>query len=549
MTSGSRDGRVARHCKHSEAIQTRNSKFSGPNGFEKIFFKEFFMNKTCFRKEWGFALLAAAVLVFTGCNNTANPEGELGLSANSAFNKAETIVRLENYYVPGNFDTLAEAFEYIEADSNVDYEIHLTADVTSDPIDVTSGGFAGKTITLIDDGLSPTGYTVTLVDTGSLFTLGSTTSPVTLTVDGKVTLEGIDPNKTPLIGVNAGGILNLTGNAVITGNNNANTSAYGGGIAVSGGTVSMAGNSSVTANQVSGTGGGLYINGGTFTLSGNSSVTNNNSQFGGGGVFAINGSTVTIQNNSLIDGNQAASGEGGGVYITGETTVMTLNGGTISNNTTTRLNSGGVHVVTDATFNMSAGTISGNQLVYSGGKGGGGGVSVLFGGVFNMSGGTISGNSVASGENNKGGIYGGGVYVSIHDSTFNLTGGVISGNTVYHANASAPELIVGGGGICLDNGFYSDNLTFAKLKAVTGAVVYGYSNPVSATSNNVIIGSSSSSPVAGYGSAILVVTSQFGSGNPQSITKHVESDVGSSVDISAVYEDPNNWVFTGNWPN
>jgi hypothetical protein len=475
------------------------------------------MTKMRFKKGHGIAMLMAAVLAFTACNNAVGTaSGESGIALNAARAK----VKLVDFRVPDVCPTLQDAFDKIEADSTeTDFSITLTDDVSSGPIDVTAGGFAGKTITLTDE---EEGYTVTLSSSGWLFTLSSGTagSPVTLNVTGDVTLVGMAANNVALVQVNSGGILNLSGNAAVTGNTNTDNFGVGGGVAMSGGSLSLSGSSSIT---------------------GNTART-------GGGVYAVMSSTLVMGGSSSISNNTSTRGNGGGVVILRDST-MTMNGGTVSNNSATYNFGGGIDVEDDSTFTMNDGVISGNHVqTTTSTKMGGGGVSVLFGSVFNMLGGSIIGNDASVNAAHKNGAFGGGVYVSIHDSTFNMSGGVISGNTVYHESSIATPLLAGGGGVALDTGYYSNELTFKKVAAGVGVSIYGFSSPISTTSNNVVLGSPSSAPVTGYGSAIVALNSDT-SNVPVTIVRHVESDVASALDISAVYGDSTGWSFSGNWPN
>jgi hypothetical protein len=154
-------------------------------------------------------------------------------------------------------------------------------------------------------------------------------------------------------------------------------------------------------------GSGVSVGGGTFTMSGGT-ISGNNGDDGGG--VCVSGGTFTLSG-GIISGNTGAGGVGvndGGTFI--------MKGGVISGNTTEGLG-GGVNVGPGGTFTMSDGTISGNSAIS------GGGVcvttydTILAPAVFTMSGGTISCNTVTG--------LGGGVYVQ--ESTFIKTGGTITG--------------------------------------------------------------------------------------------------------------------------
>ncbi|MCR5178323.1 MAG: hypothetical protein K6C95_05000, partial [Lachnospiraceae bacterium] len=140
-----------------------------------------------------------------------------------------------------------------------------------------------------------------------------------------------------------------------------------------------------------------------------------------GHVMGIDG-TLTLTDSSGNDSGRITGGNGkygGGVSVGG---TFNMTGGTISGNEATW--GGGVYVVRGGTFSMTGGTISGNEASQ------GGGVYVSSSGKFNMTGGTISGNEA---------IQGGGVCVS-SSGTFNMTGGTISGNEAFQ-----------GGGVCVSS--------------------------------------------------------------------------------------------------
>jgi hypothetical protein len=122
---------------------------------------------------------------------------------------------------------------------------------------------------------------------GSIFSIDGT-----LTLQGDITLEGIDENNSALIVVNGGGTFNMGrlnkgDNVVITGNNNNN-------------------------NESDSKGGGVYVAiGANFIMNGGTIIGNTAEEGGGvcvyGGTFSMLDGTIT--NNT--------AGEGGGVYIGG----------------------------------------------------------------------------------------------------------------------------------------------------------------------------------------------------------------------------------------
>jgi hypothetical protein len=151
-----------------------------------------------------------------------------------------------------------------------------------------------------------------------------------------------------------GGIFNMgdltLDSCIVSGNSSRN----GGGIYnATGGTLSLAGTTSVSGNHtetplstpdVSGEGGGI-TNLGTLTL-GDSATISDNESGAGGGLFELAGS-VTLNDNSSIHGNTAVdfggppAPRGGGIFVGGSGVTTTLNdGSSIYDNTAA--NGGGV---------------------------------------------------------------------------------------------------------------------------------------------------------------------------------------------------------------
>jgi len=191
-------------------------------------------------------------------------------------------------------------------------------------------------------------------------------SGVTLVLDKNVTLQGIEQNSNPLVGV--GGTLIMNTGSRIVGNRN-------------------------TTNAGSSGGGGVRVDsGGVFVLD--------------GGEISGNSTTATT-----VDVWGGHAGHGGGVRVRSGGRFDMLSG-TISDNA--GQNGGGVHIEDDARFNMLSGTISSNTA-----RGSGGGVNIANGGGFDMLNGTISGNAAGWG--------GGGVHVN-SGSSFRMSSGVLYGD-------------------------------------------------------------------------------------------------------------------------
>jgi len=343
---------------------------------------------------------------------------------------------------------LAESIAYISANavSGDNFSIVLGADESSAPVNLY---YSGKNvgITLLGHGGE---RTITLSANGSLFTVNS---GVTLTLDENIVLMGRSANNNSLVRINAGKLI-INAGAKITGNTASGNSAYGGGVYMRDGILTMNGGE-ISGNTVSvpssaygfSGGGGVYIDYGTFMMnggkiSGNAALSagSGNPSTGGG----VDGYGTIIMSGGEISSNRVSSAyfsSGGGVAAY-ETFIM--DGGEISGNTISAGGSetigGGVFVADDADFTMSGGKITGNTAP---GKGVGGGVGLS--GTFTMDGGEISGNSANSG----GGVYSLGI-------SFTMTGGVISRNTASYS----------GGGVELSDGIFTK----------TGGTITGYSD-------------------------------------------------------------------------
>ena len=188
---------------------------------------------------------------------------------------------------------------------------------------------------------------------------------------------------------------------------------------------------------------------GKFKMTGGA-ITGNRTSFDGGGVRISKGEFE--MSGGIISGN--SGGYGGGVNVgTNSGCKFTMIGGEISGNYAKR--GAGVTVskgLYTGTFEMSGGTISGNQSYGTGDDVGGGGVYVY--GKFTMSGGEISGNKAING----GTINGGGVFVI---GTFKMEGGKIINNTAEY-----------GGGVFVGGTFTMENGEITGNTASSGNGVY-----------------------------------------------------------------------------
>ena len=175
------------------------------------------------------------------------------------------------------------------------------------------------------------------------------------------------------------------------------------------------------------TGRGVYVSSGTFNMYGGS-ITGNKAQDAqgrGGGVYVYSGSGTFNMYGGSITGNRA-TGDGGGVYKSGSNSSFNMSGGSITGNTANSYG-GGVYV-DGGGFTMSGGTIGGtktgetNTATY-----GGGGVYVVgSSSTFEMTDGSITGNNAYKSDYIS--TFGGGVCVG--SGIFTVSGEVtVTDNT------------------------------------------------------------------------------------------------------------------------
>ena len=175
------------------------------------------------------------------------------------------------------------------------------------------------------------------------------------------------------------------------------------------------------------TGRGVYVSSGTFNMYGGS-ITGNKAQDAqgrGGGVYVYSCSGTFNMYGGSITGNRA-TGDGGGVYKSGSNSSFNMYGGSITGNTANSYG-GGVYV-DGGGFTMSGGTIGGtktgetNTATY-----GGGGVYVVgSSSTFEMTDGSITGNNAYKSDYIS--TFGGGVCVG--SGIFTVSGEVtVTDNT------------------------------------------------------------------------------------------------------------------------
>jgi hypothetical protein len=153
---------------------------------------------------------------------------------------------------------------------------------------------------------------------------------------------------------------------------------------------------------------------------------------------AVSATSVT---GGVITGGHATTGHGGGIYVQGK---LIMKGGTIAGNgvIASEGRGGGVFVSTGATFTMLGGSIVGNYA-----SGYGGGVNVEEGAMFIFSGGTIANNNATNG----GGISAMGAKADADQASVVITQG-INNATSNTTSISANKVSRYGGGLYIYDG-------------------------------------------------------------------------------------------------
>jgi hypothetical protein len=296
---------------------------------------------------------------------------------------------------------LSAALEKIRNSKKTEFVITVTGTVPSPPVDLGTGDYGGKTITINGEN----GIIQLVLDSseekGKTHLL-AIHKDVTLILENGITLQGIDNNETALVAVD--GKLIMNEGAKITSNTNVSNIELQAG----------------TPKDMDFQGGGVVIKeGGEFTMTGGeiseNTTTGNFNHCGG---VLVDKNAVFTMTGGEISGNSAKKGNGGGVASYG---YFTMSGGRITGNSSGdpmiwdgkdyAFVGGGVATAAGSTFTMTGGEISGN----TNGFGGGG---VIVGGTFTMAGGEIGGNTSD---------WGGGIFVDVRGGVFTKTGGIIYG--------------------------------------------------------------------------------------------------------------------------
>ncbi len=165
-------------------------------------------------------------------------------------------------------------------------------------------------------------------------------------------------------------------------------------------------------NSTGALGGGVYLSGGSLTANATTRIENNTATTAGGGIYANNNTAVTLTG-TVVTGN-TADGAGGGIAADSNTTVSLTNA-QIRNNTVPNGSGGGVYSTNGTSLSITSSVFSGNTASSNGGGGFASGVDSV-----TVSNSTFSENNA---DNNGGGalfsIAGGGT-MSISGSTFDM---------------------------------------------------------------------------------------------------------------------------------
>ena len=267
--------------------------------------------------------------------------------------------------------------------------------------------------------------------------------------------------------------------------------AYGGGVYVGNGNVTLASmnisgaSASASGDNGQAYGGGVYVQGGNVTLvstnvsGASASASGGNGAAAGGGVFVGNGN-VTLASMNISGASASASGDngeavGGGMYVgNGNVTLTstTVSGASASASGGKGVTNGGGVYVQGGNVTLTSTTVSGASASASAsgdgtwagdqGSAGGGGMYVENGNV-TLTSTTISGGSAsASGDNGR--ANGGGMYVENGNVT--LTSTTVSGGS---ASASGDNGQAYGGGMYVGNG----NVTLTSTTISGGSADHG----------------------------------------------------------------------------
>lgn len=337
----------------------------------------------------------------TGGRFTDQPDGDYvyeGLTAvETDDNTGDYIInRLQNVYLSGtNGDDSNSGKDSSQAVKTMEHAVNLVAD---DGVIYICG-----TVTVVDE-LLVDGVTIERADgfTGQLISVNGADAKLSLTnttISGKkaagtaysgylvfVTNGGtldigegatLTDNNTTAVYVNNNSYMNMTGGTI---QNNTITNPTPDGFYYGGAGISNGGTTDISGGEISGNivtnygGGGIFNERGTVTLAGDAIVQGNTAAWGGG-IATLSGAKTILNENASITDNKAAN-NGAGVYLSGYSNydqtpaVFEMTGGSVTGNQVTDAGWGAgifaYYSSGDTTVRISGGTIEGNQSDYDG---------------------------------------------------------------------------------------------------------------------------------------------------------------------------------------
>ncbi len=388
----------------------------------------------------------------------SNTAGGNGGGINVALAAASTLVI--DTTIIGGVPTAADPMNPGNGESsNAATTGNIAIDGDGGGINVASGtvSVANSTIggTVADVGPNISGNRAT--DGGGInVALGTVT--ITSTTIGS-TVVGATGNRAT---VGNGGGINVVGGAVsVTGGLIGSTVSlmqgnaaglHGGGIAWSGGTLTLPGATPIRFNSATGNGGGIDITAGAaLSITAGTSVLNNTANGSGGGIAHRGDGALTL--NAAVNSNMAGI-SGGGVFVSGgagNLGSLVVTGGTIgalgAGNTAT-VNGGGIAITGGNNSSITNGTVNANT---AGASGGGINLAPTFASTLTLDTVTIgdlgAGNTATAG--NGGGINVLGGSVTISSTTAALIDNKIIDNTATAGNGGGMNIATPAGTVTI----------------------------------------------------------------------------------------------------
>lgn len=266
-------------------------------------------------------------------------------------------------------------------------------------------------------------------------------------------------------------ILNISKNVKLNRNVGETAIDNGSVISVTGGTLYVTGEGTITGGNTTGTGGGIYVkSGSTLEIYGNT-ISGNNA-YEGGGIYVVGSLKIA---GGKIANNQAAGG--GGIYTTG---TLTITGGEISGNTVSEAG-GGIWIASTEEAEISECTITENTADTFGG-----GIGVIDTASLKMSDSEIS--------HNKAGSDGGGI---ASNGVLNLTGCEISYNSTGRAGGGLIQHI----STKIGSSTFTD-VDFKNNTAVTNGGAIALQSNIAINALNIVGGTISGNTANGNGGGI-----------------------------------------------